>query len=414
MRDIHQIKLLIFIIAAIIFSLLISSILFLSGIEINIIVVALILGVSIIFVTTLYLTIYLVDKNFLKEINEALEKVGKGELTSGKISFEGAFAIKIRKNLDSFIDFLSDTLKKIEFSVLDINGNASTLSMFSENISERIANERDTINEITKSMTELKAIADSIKEYATIAKDLSVKNRERIFNSTESIKNLIQSMNEISESSSSINEVAKFIAEVADETNLLALNASIEASRAGAEGAGFSIVASEIRNLAENSSSAIKKITDTVDRLIKSVSKGVNFSNEANEALNDIITGINDTAKTIEEIDSKITTQTQVTGQIYDEIENVNKLVIQNSELLIEMLTSIQNLSKQSDILKEIASSFKKEHQDDMSNHIFGVENFTSTENKDFEFSKNIGTSKNIDTTKEIDSSIEIKDIVPR
>lgn len=414
MRDIHQIKLLIFIIAAIIFSLLISSILFLSGIEINIIVVALILGVSIIFVTTLYLTIYLVDKNFLKEINEALEKVGRGELTSGKISFEGAFAIKIRKNLDSFIDFLSDTLKKIEFSVLDINGNASTLSMFSENISERIANERDTINEITKSMTELKAIADSIKEYATIAKDLSVKNRERIFNSTESIKNLIQSMNEISESSSSINEVAKFIAEVADETNLLALNASIEASRAGAEGAGFSIVASEIRNLAENSSSAIKKITDTVDRLIKSVSKGVNFSNEANEALNDIITGINDTAKTIEEIDSKITTQTQVTGQIYDEIENVNKLVIQNSELLIEMLTSIQNLSKQSDILKEIASSFKKEHQDDMSNHIFGVENFTSTENKDFEFSKNIGTSKNIDTTKEIDSSIEIKDIVPR
>ena len=404
MRDIHQIKLLVFIIAALVFSLLISSVLFLSGIELNIIIVALIVGISIIFVTTLYLIIYFIDKNFLKEISEALEKVGKGELTSGKISFEGAFAIKIRKNLDSFIDFLSDTLKKIEFSVLDINGNASTLSMFSENISQRIENERDTINEITKSMTDLKAIADSIKEYATIAKDLSVKNRERIFNSTESIKNLIQSMNEISESSSSISEVAKFIAEVADETNLLALNASIEASRAGAEGAGFSIVASEIRNLAENSSSAIKKITDTVDRLVKSVSKGVIFSNEANEALNDIIAGINDTAKTIEEIDSKITTQTQVTGQIYSEIEDVNKLVIQNSELLIEMLTSIQNLSKQSDILKEIAAQFKKEHQDDMSNHIFGVENFTSSENKDVDSL----------SSKNLDPSMEIKDIVPR
>lgn len=402
MRDLHQTKIFIFIIAAIIFSLIICMALYITGFEINLKIIAVITGISLIFVTTLYFILYFIDKNFYKQINDALEKISRGELSDSKISFEGAFAIKIRKNLDSFIDFLSDTLKKIEFSVLDINGNASTLSMFSENISQRIENERDTINKITKSMNELKVIADSIKEYATIAKELSTKNREKIYLSTESIKNLIQSMNEISESSSSINEVAKFIAEVADETNLLALNASIEASRAGAEGAGFSIVASEIRNLAENSSSAIKKITDTVDRLIKSVSKGVNFSNEANEALNDIIEGINDTARTIEEIDTKITTQTQVTGQIYDEIEDVNKLVIQNSELLIEMLTSIQNLSKQSDILKEIAAQFKKEHQDDISSHIFGVDNFDNNGIKD---DININSNEN---------SVDVKGIIPR
>ncbi len=401
MRDLHQFKIIIFIIAAIIFSISIIFALQITGTELNIKNIAFIVGISLIFVTLLYFILYFVDKNFLKEINEALEKVGKGELTGGKISYEGALAIKIKKNMDNFISFLSDTLKKIEFSVLDINGNASTLSMFSENISQRIENERDTINDITRSMTELKGIADSIKEYATIAKELSTKNRERIMKSTESIKNLIQSMNEISESSSSINEVAKFIAEVADETNLLALNASIEASRAGAEGAGFSIVASEIRNLAENSSSAIKKITDTVDRLIKSVSKGVIFSNEANEALNDIIEGIKDTASKIEEIDTKITTQTHVTTQIYDEIEDVNKLVKQNSELLIEMLTSIQNLSKQSDILKDIAAQFKKEHQDDISNHIFGVDNFVVTS----------ADEKNTDGN---ENSIETKDIVPR
>lgn len=396
MRDIHQFKLLIFLIAAVVFSVTIFAVLYFTSVQLTLINFLLIFSVSIIFVTTLYFILYFVDKKFLKEISNALEKVGKGELTSNKISFEGALAINIRKNLDNFINFLSDTLKKIEFSVLDINGNASTLSMFSENISQRIENERDTINEITNSMTELKGIADSIKLYATTAKELSGKNRERIIKSTESIKNMIQSMNEISESSSSINEVAKFIAEVADETNLLALNASIEASRAGAEGAGFSIVASEIRNLAENSSSAIKKITDTVDRLIKSVAKGVNYSNEANEALNDIIEGINETAEKISDIDSKITTQTHVTTQIYDEIESVNKLVIQNSELLIEMLTSIQNLSKQSDILKEIAAQFKKDHQDDLSNHIFGVMDTNNYENQ------------------KIVDEIEIKDIIPR
>ncbi len=396
MRDIHIFKILLFFLASLIFSLAIVLLLTLSGMEIGLFNIIMITAVSLVFVTTLYFILYFVDKNFLKEINETIEKVGKGELTSQKISFEGALAIKIKHNLDNFINFLSDTLKKIEFSVLDINGNANTLSMFSENISQRIENERDTINDITKSMTELKGIADSIKEYATAAKTLSTENRERIMRSTESIKNLIQSMNEISEASSSINEVARFIAEVADETNLLALNASIEASRAGAEGAGFSIVASEIRNLAENSSAAIKKITDTVDRLIKSVSKGVNYSNEANEALSDIIEGINETSSKIEEIDTKITTQTQVTSQIYNEIEDVNKLVIQNSELLIEMLSSIQNLSKQSDILKEIASSFKKEHNDDISNHIFGVQH------------------NSVDMTEKENNEVDVKDIIPR
>lgn len=402
MRDLHQFKLLIFIIAALIFSLLIVGALYITGVDLNIANIFVIIAVSFIFVTTLYMVLFFVDKNFLKQISAALEKVGKGELSSGKISYEGAIAIEIKKNLDSFIEFLSDTLKKIEFSVLDINGNASTLNMFSENISERIKNERDTINEITNSMMELKVIADSIKEYATIAKELSAKNGERILKSTESIKNLIKSMNDISESSSSINEIAKFIAEVADETNLLALNASIEASRAGAEGAGFSIVASEIRNLAENSSTAIKKITDTVDKLVKSVTKGVTFSNEANEALNDIVEGIKDTATKIEEIDTKITTQTQVTNQIYEEIDSVNKLVNQNSELLIEMLGSIQNLSKQSDILKEIAAQFKKEHQDDISNHIFGVTDKMSNDQ--------VYSNKEINTTETDD----IKEIIPK
>ncbi len=378
-----------------------------SGIQIGLVNIAIILSISIIFVSTLYLILYFIDKNFLKEINKTLEKIGKGELTIEKLSYEGALAVQIKHNIDNFINFLSDTLKKIEFSVLDINGNASTLSMFSENISKRIENERNTINKITQSMMELKGIADSIKTYASEAKELSAKNRERIIKSTDSIKSLIQSMNEISESSSSINEIAKFIAEVADETNLLALNASIEASRAGAEGAGFSIVASEIRNLAENSSAAIKKITDSVDRLIKSVSKGVTFSNEANEALSDIIEGINDTSSKIEEIDLKITTQTTVTNQIYSEIEDVNKLVNQNAELLIEMITSIHNLSKQSEILKEIAAQFKKEHQNDLSNHIFGVVH--ESDKKDLNFDNSL-EKQNIENYKDEN----IKDIISR
>jgi len=373
MRDINIFKLILFIVTALVFSFIIILALNMQGVVVSVTSIFIIAIGSILLASVMYFINFLIDRKFLKKINDTIDRISKGSLTAETIDIEGAAAISIKKSLDNFINFLGETLKKIEFSVLDINGNANTLAMFSENISQRIEEERDNIAKITESMSELSSIADSIKEYASAAKELSRVNREKIIQSTESIKNLIQSMNEISTASTAINEVANFIADVADETNLLALNASIEASRAGAEGAGFSIVASEIRNLAENSSSAIKKITDTVERLIKSVTKGVNFSNEAQTALNDIIEGIKDTASKIEEIDSKITTQTDVTKSIHDEIEDVNTLVIQNSELLIEMLGSIQNLSQQSDILKQIAAQFEKEQSEDISSHIYGV-----------------------------------------
>ncbi|MFN3412179.1 MAG: hypothetical protein ACK4YF_08475, partial [Exilispira sp.] len=98
MRDLHQFKLLIFIIAALIFSLLIVGALYITGVDLNIANIFVIIAISFIFVTTLYMVLFFIDKNFLKQISAALEKVSKGELTGGKISYEGAIAIEIKKN----------------------------------------------------------------------------------------------------------------------------------------------------------------------------------------------------------------------------------------------------------------------------------------------------------------------------
>jgi len=170
-------------------------------------------------------------------------------------------------------------------------------------------------------------------------------------------------------------EISEFIATVAEETNLLALNASIEASRAGAEGAGFTIVASEIRQLAENSSSAIKNIKNTVENIIKAVNNGVIFSKDAQEALSYIINGTELISNKIEDISEKIKNQSSITTYIHDDIENINTLINENSSLLLEMMTSIKNLSKQSDILKEILSNFKyNTDESNLKNNIFGVD----------------------------------------
>jgi len=331
-------------------------------------------GVSLILLITFYLFVFKYYNSFSKKMSYILNMLSQGNLETVELDFEGSNITNIKTNLHKLISYLTDIINKIELSVLDINGNANTLFMFSETITHRINSEKDNISNINENMAKLKDISLSIKDFTGEALNLSKENQTKINESIASIKNLIDSMNKISQHSSSIVEISEFIANVAEETNLLALNASIEASRAGAEGAGFTIVASEIRELAENSSSAIKNIRNTVENIVKAVNSGVSYSKDAQDALNHIITGTESISEKIEDINTKISNQSNVTTSIHDDIENINTLISENSTLLIEMMTSIKNLSKQSEILKDLLGGFKYSAPEaNIHDNIFGV-----------------------------------------
>lgn len=330
-----------------------------------------------------FFTIFKQYRNVSWKFSELLKSISQGNFNIEKPDIEGVSFTNINIYLEKLINYLSDVINKIELSVLDINGNASTLFMFSETMINRINSEKNNITNINQNMALLKDISISIKEFTAEALKISIENKNKINESIESIKNLIDSMNLISQHSSNIIEISEFISTVAEETNLLALNASIEASRAGAEGAGFTIVASEIRQLAENSSSAIKNIRNTVENIIKAVNSGVLYSNEAQEALNYIINGTELITQKIEDINDKIKNQSSITTNIHDDIENINTLISENSSLLLEMMTSIKNLSKQSDILKDILSNFKYTTEDqNIHKNIFGVDQNLLNNNK--------------------------------
>ncbi|MCX8058553.1 MAG: methyl-accepting chemotaxis protein [Spirochaetes bacterium] len=321
-----------------------------------------------------FFSIFKQYKKVSLKFSQLLQNISQGNFNIEKPDIEGVSFTNINIYISKLINYLSDVINKIELSVLDINGNASTLFMFSETMINRINSEMNNITNINQNMALLKDISISIKEFTSEALKISVENKNKINESIDSIKNLIESMNLISQHSTNIIEISEFISTVAEETNLLALNASIEASRAGSEGAGFTIVASEIRQLAENSSSAIKNIRNTVENIIKAVNNGVLYSNEAQEALNYIINGTELITNKIEDINEKIKNQSGITTNIHNDVENINTLINENSSLLIEMMTSIKNLSKQSDILKEILSHFKySTEEQNIHRNIFGV-----------------------------------------
>lgn len=336
-------------------------------------------GITILFFSLLlgFFIFFILYKNFrdiIIDIKNDLNLISKGKLKKSDFSYEGADIIKLTKSLTILKENLTTIINQIELSAMDISGNAGTLSMFSDHMSNRLKQEKENIGKITENMKKLKENAIYINNFSEEALNLSKKNRKEIDLSIEIIKKLIDSMEEISKSSESIVEIAEFISEVADETNLLALNATIEASRAGAEGAGFSIVASEIRDLSEKSAAAIKNISATVENIVKSVKKGSEYSQKANEAMNKMIESVNEISTKIEEIGNNISNQSNITDSIHEEIEGINGFINENNALIMDMIKAIHGLSEQSNVLKSLLTKFEYEaNSSEITNNIFGV-----------------------------------------
>jgi methyl-accepting chemotaxis protein len=116
--------------------------------------------------------------------------------------------------------------------------------------------------------------------------------RQTVQRAAQAMNDLISSMDTISKSSKQVADVLKSIDEIAFHTNILALNAAVEAARAGAAGAGFSVVADEVRSLAHRAAEAAKRSADIIERTIADVEKGVSLVSLAHDAFRDVSTSI--------------------------------------------------------------------------------------------------------------------------
>lgn len=311
----------------------------------TIVIVFIIIAVILAVILAFFITDNLVNpiKKSLKFANE----ISEGDLTA-------TVGINQKDEIGQLADALLHMASQLKSIITNIKTGSDNLAVASQQltagaqqISSGVNEQAASAEEISSSMEEMTANIQQNSANAYNAKEMSQKASNSI--------NEVAKASELSvESSANINAKIKIIVEIAQQTNILALNAAVEAARAGESGKGFTVVANEIRKLAEKSKEAANEIVE----LAKS---GAHISEKSNGLLQDIIPDINNTSNLVHEIASASIEQEQGVNQVNAAIQQFSMVTQQNATSAEEMAGSSEELSGQATELDSMIRFFKVE-----------------------------------------------------
>lgn len=281
---------------------------------------------------------------------------------------EGDFTVsfKARSEDDIMNKALEKLVVKFNAMVKEINTSSEQVASASKQIAhgaqalaQGSTDQAAAVEQLSASITE---IEEKTKENAKKA-DLAAKLTETIKKSAEmghqNMNDMMVAVKEINIASHNISDVIKLISDIAFQTNILSLNAAVEAARAGQQGNGFDVVAKEVRNLAAKSAEAVKDTADLITVSIEKAELGAHIADKTAESLKAIVTGIDESSKIAFEIALLSEEQSIGIMQINKGIEQVADVISQNSATAEESAASSEQMSGQAIILNNILLRFK-------------------------------------------------------
>lgn len=234
----------------------------------------------------------------------------------------------------------------------DTNSVAGELSLASDSIdnsSSQMANATSTLasslEEISSSINELNSITQQTSENAKISHKTANENAQAIREGSSAVKDMLAAMGEINESADKVGLIIKTIEGIAFQTNLLALNAAVEAARAGEAGKGFAVVADEVRTLAQRSAQSANETTQLINLVVERIKHGTSIADVLSNRFTEIESGSQTVSKLVEEISEAV-------GEQASGVEQINSSVAQLDKVSQEVANNAENASETSHTLQ--------------------------------------------------------------
>ena len=182
---------------------------------------------------------------------------------------------------------------------------------------------------------------------------------QHLADSNQKMQEMMAAMEKINDSSKEIGKIIKAIEDIAFQTNILALNASVEAARAGAAGKGFAVVSEEVRDLAGKTAEASKSTAALIERSITAVQEGTRIAGATAKQLEGAVAEAQRIVGTINNIAADARTQADAMGQIEGQISQISSVTQTNSATAQESSATSEELSAQAGLLRELVKTFR-------------------------------------------------------
>ena len=301
------------------------------------------------------------QKTIIEDISGILGSMAEGDFnvqSKVKEYYRGQYN-RILVSMRGLRDNLNRILLQMGHSAKQVADGSKQVSAGAQALAQGAAEQAGSVEELAAVVHN---VSDRVSETAENASGARVQTEQagvQVSMSSKKMQEMIEAMNVISEKSSQIHHIIKTIEDIAFQTNILALNASVEAARAGEAGAGFAVVAREIRDLADRTSKASKNTTVLIKESAAAVEEGEKTACEAAGSLMQVVESTKQVVMTVDKIAAAANYQREAISHITTEVGQISDVVQSNTATSVELAAASEELSSQAQVLEELVSQFE-------------------------------------------------------
>ncbi len=309
---------------------------------------------------------WIITRSIVVPLNQAVEaadRIAAGDLGTDIVSTSTDETGRLLSSLNHMQESLVETVSAVRGNAESVSVASAQIAQGNNSLSQRTEQQASALQQTAASMEQLGGTVRNNADNARQAGQLAAAASSVAIKGGDVVNQVVQTMKGINDSSHQISDIISVIDGIAFQTNILALNAAVEAARAGDQGRGFSVVASEVRNLAQRSAEAAKEIKTLITASVQRVEQGTSLVDEAGHTMQEIVSSVKRVSDIMAEISAASAEQSTGVGQVGEAVNQMDHATQQNAALVEESAAAATSLKLQAEQLVQAVAVFRLAQQ---------------------------------------------------